>query len=1469
MHNRGTRRLVSSICIGLIIAVAMLSPVHGWRMTGNSIAAQNSIRLDVPFFSQVALKNARDSHGRPYNLGNSNLPLWANGCGVASLAMVFRYYGVDTDVVRLNDTLRSTGAFSKALLNWSKPETICRAGAPWVIGVRRVNTSHPKRYQELIDKELAAGRPVIAFLGRKHYVVLVGRDKKGNYLINDPWKKRASDGKGIPLGKNFLGLRYKDITQFVFVYPHKFAPTNAIPVGGKIAKKYFALGGSEGVLGDPVAGERALPEHEGEWQKFEGGAIFALPEGAFALRGPVWRRFEADGGIVAWGIPQSDTYSYFVGRTAVWQADFEKASIMWEEDKPPEKVRVLTSKNAFRGEYFANPDLRGSPVYRRFDGDLFFNWGDSVPGPWLKTDSFSVHWTGKIRVRAPIGWWYNFTVATDGGIRVWIDGREILDRWEGSKGQRFRKWLWRGEHTLTVEYRHQQGKATLMVLWDPWPIRPAIAADDAVSTGDVVPAPVVSKRTGSETEGPMNANTPSPVPPTVTPVLIPTSVYPPPVTVPHLKYTLSGHEAPVYQVRYGPDGRKVFSASGDGTVRIWDSSTGKLIRVSPMPTGEGECQTCNVVAALSVSVSPDGKLLAVGYVDNAVRLWDTENFKLQRILKGHVSNISSIWSVDFSPDGSRLVTADANGIVRLWDVHTGKEVSKWCGSTPWMQSKYECGPRLWVARFSPDGTMILTAGDDGVARIWNARTGAQIATFGKSEEGLTSAAFSPDGKLIAVAGRDNLVWIWDVSTKKIIVTLRGHTSWIRSVAFSPDGRYVISSGDDRTVRIWELNTGKEKFILRGHTDTVWSVDVSPDGQCIVTGSGDKSVKLWHFGPATPQTEPEIQHPVLGRTPYLLPSTPISLENIDKVAQITHLGKGLAMGVDYSPDGSLLAVASSIGIYLYDAGDLREVEFLKTESSVNSVAFSPDGSLLASGSGDPGSGPDSNAVRLWRVSDGKLLRTLKGYVSGVESVAFSPDGSLLAAVAGDAVRLWRVSDGKLLRTLKPPEHPVLVSSVAFSPDGSLLALGSDETVRLWRVSDGKLLRTLNTYSNGVRSVAFSPDGSLLASGSDEAIRLWRVSDGKLLRTLEPLEHTIMGGSVAFSPDGSLLASGCSSHVCLWRMSDGKLLRTLDRYSSWVRSVVFSPDGSLLAAAANNAVCLWRVSDGKLLRTLNEYMSSAESVAFSPDGTILASGSGSNIRLWRVSDGKLLRTLNTYSNRVRSVAFSPDGSLLASGSGAPWSGPDGNAVRLWRVSDGKLLRTLVRDSNWVRSVAFSPDGSLLASESHEAIRLWRVSDGKLLRILEDASTVLSVAFSPDGSLLASGSDEAIRLWRVSDGKLLRTLKATGDSVAFSPDGSLLASGSGNDVCLWRVSDGKLLYELWHASPVTSVTFSHDGSVLASGTEPEDCAVRLWRVSDGKLLRELRVWCVNSVTFASDDSLLAFGPGDGTVRLWGIKK
>lgn len=236
-----------------------------------------------------------------------------------------------------------------------------------------------------------------------------------------------------------------------------------------------------------------------------------------------------------------------------------------------------------------------------------------------------------------------------------------------------------------------------------------------------------------------------------------------------------------------------------------------------------------------------------------------------------------------------------------------------------------------------------------------------------------------------------------------------------------------------------------------------------------------------------------------------------------------MDKGAISDTAFTPDGTQIAIASRMGVWLYDAATGKETALAPaTPFDVSAIAFSPDGKMLAGGS-------DVGAIWLQRIDTGEIRHFSPRHTRRILSVAFSPDGKTLTSGGLDkTIGLWDTETGTFRRRLTG--HADTVNVVAFSPDGKILASGSsDRTVRLWNPETGKPWKTflkhkdveIETFST---ELAFSPDGKMIASGGTEwpELLVWEVQTGKVRLT----HHS-------FSPDRSTLASSSADGtILLW-------------------------------------------------------------------------------------------------------------------------------------------------------------------------------------------------------------------------------------------------------------------------------------------------------------------------------------------------
>ncbi len=298
--------------------------------------------------------------------------------------------------------------------------------------------------------------------------------------------------------------------------------------------------------------------------------------------------------------------------------------------------------------------------------------------------------------------------------------------------------------------------------------------------------------------------------------------------------------------------------------------------------------------------------------------------------------------------------------------------------------------------------------------------------------------------------------------------------------------------------------------------------------------------------------------------------------------LARLGKGSIIGdIVFSPDSKMLAIPSSIGIWLYDAQTYKELALLKGNTSRNKkIEFSPNGTILVSVDGRV-----NNTIRLWNLSNTTDIVKQKAIEikqkSDISSIAFSPIGGTLATVCNDnTVVLCNSHTGHHKNTLKG--HTNRISSIAFATNNVMLASGSiDGTVRLWNLKTGIQMHLLNTNGNPVNAIAFSGDNSILAYNTYEGplhqnrIRFWNVTTKTKTPIVIDNVHNIT--SLVFSPNRKTIVGIGEFETRIWDIKTGKQIQ------KYLGSFTISPDWTQFASTQRDKILLWNSITGKHVKT----------------------------------------------------------------------------------------------------------------------------------------------------------------------------------------------------------------------------------------------------------------------------------------------
>ena len=625
-----------------------------------------------------------------------------------------------------------------------------------------------------------------------------------------------------------------------------------------------------------------------------------------------------------------------------------------------------------------------------------------------------------------------------------------------------------------------------------------------------------------------------------------------------------------------------------------------------------------------------------------------------------------------------------------------------------------------------------------------------------------------------------------------------------------------------------------------------------------------------------------------------------------------LGKGVINDIQLSSDNTRLAVASSIGVWLYDLHTGSETALITGHTeTVMHVAFSPDGKILASSARD-------ETIRLWNTETGESLLSLSTPSNPIH-LKFSADGKTLVSQNWNGtVWFWDITTGKQLNMPSPNRPKIrlgkdriwhLAADAFVDHKGSVtFAVGKkDGTISIQDGHTGREIRELivrtddssplpiqygRTYSyknempkdempagrmRWVNSLYFSPDGKTLVStidyrvahwdgstsGSGGPVELWDVETGEQLAVFP------YGMGATFSGDGktvALKAMGGKSDCAIWDIATRRKIAEFPL----TLNIRFSDDGKILAIINNDGYAIWDIATRSEIAAHNRVVEwfeiSPERFMLSQDGTLLVTADEhGTVAVRETKNAKQLRLVTTgYTKPFTALAFSHDGKTIASGDST-------GTLQLWDTHTGTRQNTVKAASQRIEGLAFATDNiTLTAADDQEDIIQWNIATSEQVaaHILPNTNiTGGFTLFDDDTGFQHKG-------------------------LAFTQNSEKLAiKNSGKD----PIKFVDTTIEIWDITtdrsprPVIEfvvgrgpIVLTPDGSTLASGSKSPN-ATDLWNIHTGKRITTLKTpgnWIndllvrlrlrdssIYALAFTHDGETLAVGTEDKHIQLWNV--
>ena len=868
-----------------------------------------------------------------------------------------------------------------------------------------------------------------------------------------------------------------------------------------------------------------------------------------------------------------------------------------------------------------------------------------------------------------------------------------------------------------------------------------------------------------------------------------------------------GHSDYIRDASYSPDGKRIATASGDRTVKIWNAENGRLLL-----TIDGFTDFTNLSY---IKFSPDNKSIATISEDQSVRVWDSNSGHLLYKFNDSVFYLSH---VEYSPDGKYLLQIQ-DTVINIWDIQ-GKKL-------------LHTGIQSFI--FSPDRKTILTS-LDGTTRIWNAYNNNLIRILdGKREyRDLSGALFSPDGKnFMTVSGHE--VKICDTETGNLLFTLYSDSEALP--CFSPDGKRILSVGN-----LYQRN-GKWKK----ESEVTLSFTVDSGGfwgpiPGLYDATNGKLLKTY-IDSATIDTQNEY---IGNNVPFYKIGFSPDNKNIFIVSdkcRIWDAEHGILLfsidgqfdnysSVTYTSDCKRIFIISrdSCGLYdasngslvhSYDKPDFRIYNRLESnEYIISTASLSPNGRNFYIIS------LNNKSLKIRDALKGEIRLDLTGHSTPVSEAVFSSDGKNVLTKSlynNSATKIWDLINGKILNSFEGPEW----ESAKFCDDGSAINTytkpGSENSiVKTWDALTGKLLKTTELQADSVINCFFSPDNKTVVAIDSNYIA--KILDAKTGKELHRLTGSV--GNIKYSPDSkTLAATSWFDFINIWDVESVRLIHTFrdsEENGDTIGYQIMDID-SLGNSVQKVIIVTPEMSFEKLSDEAKMWVTGKiKDVEFSADGKTLIDPEGWSFseRLWDVQNGS---KLNSFSGN-RAV-INPDGTRILTFD----YNDEGAFPVLYDTKTGEKLFSLEKDKFELGSARFSPDGKNILTISHDSVKIWDARDGRLKRAIYFSGTFCDIDGKSEKIIVHDNSQ--LVFFDIGTGEKLYSLIAidSADYLILTPDKYYMCSKNAASKLSWLVGDRLYSFDQF------DLQYNRPDIVLERLGNPDTALIKMYRKAYEKRLRK----------------------------------